>query len=75
MFARIQLSNLSPRTSDEKVRRLASDFGQVLDSRVDRDRATGSVVYGDLRDAAAAVAALNGRELDGNRVVVTGTAD
>ncbi|PPQ78884.1 hypothetical protein CVT26_011706 [Gymnopilus dilepis] len=69
-------SNLSWNTTDETLRQAFSDFGQVLDSIVMRDRDTGRsrgfgfVTYSSSQEADAAIGGLNEQELDGRRIKV-----
>ncbi|MBV2156489.1 RNA-binding protein [Kitasatospora sp. SUK 42] len=76
MAAKIKISNLSSSTTDDTLLQVAAQYGQVLDSIIMRDRDTGAskgfgyATYSSGQDAAAAVAALNGQELDGSRITV-----
>ncbi|KAH7006561.1 hypothetical protein EDB82DRAFT_409445, partial [Fusarium venenatum] len=70
------ISNLSWNTDDDSLRSAFSDYGQVLDSIVMRDRDTGRsrgfgfITFGSENDANAAIEALNERELDGRLIKV-----
>ncbi|KAG8914637.1 hypothetical protein FRC01_003985, partial [Tulasnella sp. 417] len=68
--------NLSWNTTDETLRTVFSDYGEVLDSIVCRDRITGRgcgfgfVTYATEGEANAAISGMDGEELDGRRVKV-----
>ncbi|KZS98397.1 RNA-binding domain-containing protein, partial [Sistotremastrum niveocremeum HHB9708] len=68
--------NLSWNTTDDTLRDAFSQFGQVLDSIVMRDRDTGRsrgfgfVTYGSSQEADAAIAGLHEQDLDGRRIKV-----
>ncbi|KAH7245107.1 hypothetical protein BKA59DRAFT_359408, partial [Fusarium tricinctum] len=68
--------NLSWNTSDETLREAFSQFGQVTDSIIMRDRETGRargfgfVTFSTEDEANAAVEGLNEQELDGRRIRV-----
>ncbi|TFK44563.1 hypothetical protein BDQ12DRAFT_565722, partial [Crucibulum laeve] len=68
--------NLSWNTTDDTLRQAFSDFGQVLDSIVMRDRDTGRsrgfgfVTFSSGQEADAAIGGLNEQELDGRRIKV-----
>jgi len=69
-------SNLSWNTTDETLRQAFSEFGQVVDSIVMRDRDTGRsrgfgfVTFSNGGEADAAISGLNEQELDGRRIKV-----
>ena len=78
MSAKLYVGNLSWNTTDDTLRQAFSEFGQVLDSIVMRDRETGRsrgfgfVTFGSDPEAQAAISAYedgNG-ELDGRRIRV-----
>ncbi|KAF9516640.1 hypothetical protein BS47DRAFT_1292110, partial [Hydnum rufescens UP504] len=70
------VGNLSWNTTDETLRDHFSQFGQILDSIVMRDRETGRsrgfgfVTYGTQQEADAAIAGMNEQDMDGRRVKV-----
>ncbi|KAI0036896.1 hypothetical protein K488DRAFT_40174, partial [Vararia minispora EC-137] len=70
------ISNLSWNTTDDTLRDAFSQFGNVLDSIVMRDRGTGRsrgfgfVTYGSEQEAQAAIGTMNEQELDGRRIKV-----
>ncbi|KAE8333731.1 hypothetical protein BDV39DRAFT_165154 [Aspergillus sergii] len=76
MSAKIYVGNLSWNTTDETLRAAFSEYGQVLDSIVMRDRDTGRsrgfgfVTFTSESEAEAAISALNDQELDGRRIKV-----
>ncbi|KAI0044970.1 hypothetical protein FA95DRAFT_1496188, partial [Auriscalpium vulgare] len=69
-------SNLSWNTNDDTLRDAFSQFGQVVDSIVMRDRGTGRsrgfgfVTYGTEMEAKGAINSMNETELDGRRIKV-----
>ncbi|KAF7336171.1 Kinase-like protein [Mycena venus] len=76
MPAKVYVGNLSWYTMDDTLREVFSDFGQVLDSIVMRDRDTGRsrgfgfVMYGSVQEAEAAVRGINKQDLDGRCIRV-----
>ncbi|KAL9540974.1 Cinnamyl-alcohol dehydrogenase Flavonol reductase/cinnamoyl-CoA reductase [Mucor bainieri] len=76
MSTKVYVGNLSWNTTDETLRQAFSDYGQVLDAIVMRDRDTGRsrgfgfVTYADPGSAEVAVNSLNEQELDGRRIKV-----
>ncbi|KZV82140.1 hypothetical protein EXIGLDRAFT_657508, partial [Exidia glandulosa HHB12029] len=76
MASKVYVGNLSWNTTDDTLRESFSQFGQILDSIVMRDRDTGRsrgfgfVTYGSPQEAEAAIASLNDQELDGRRIKV-----
>ncbi|KAA1475174.1 RNA-binding domain-containing protein, partial [Dentipellis sp. KUC8613] len=68
--------NLSWNTTDDTLRQAFSEFGQILDSIVMRDRETGRsrgfgfVTYSTSEEADTAINNLNEQELDGRRIRV-----
>ncbi|KAG9013525.1 hypothetical protein FRB94_002119 [Tulasnella sp. JGI-2019a] len=80
MSAKIYIGNLSWNTNDDLLREAFSQFGQVLDCIVMRDRETGRsrgfgfVTYGSEQEAQSAISSMNEQDLDGRRVKVAATA-
>ncbi|KAG5719459.1 hypothetical protein E4T56_gene20651 [Termitomyces sp. T112] len=76
MSAKVYVGNLSWNTTDDTLRQAFSEYGQVLDSIVMRDRDTGRsrgfgfVTFGTSQEADAAINGLNEQELDGRRIKV-----
>ena len=75
MTRTLYFGNLSYRTGNEELTALAAPYGTVHSARVAMDRETGrSRGFGfvEIDDAAAdaAIAALNGREIDGRALTV-----
>ncbi|ESK92957.1 glycine-rich rna binding protein [Moniliophthora roreri MCA 2997] len=74
--AKVYVGNLSWNTTDDTLRQAFSDYGQVIDSIVMRDRDTGRsrgfgfVTFSNDQEAQAAIAQLNEQELDGRRIKV-----
>ena len=70
------VGNLSWNTTDDTLRQTFSEFGEVTDSIIMRDRETGRargfgfVTFSTEEQANAAVDALNEQELDGRRIRV-----
>ncbi|KAF9117716.1 hypothetical protein BGW39_001861 [Mortierella sp. 14UC] len=77
MSAKLYVGNLSWNTTDDTLRQAFSEFGQVLDSIVMRDRDTGRsrgfgfVTFSSSSEADTAINGLNEQELDGRRIKVT----
>ncbi|KAF7315317.1 HMG box domain-containing protein [Mycena indigotica] len=75
-MSKVYVGNLSWNTTDESLRAAFSEFGQVLDCIVMRDRETGRsrgfgfVTYGSSQEADTAIGSLNEQELDGRRIRV-----
>jgi len=76
MSAKVYIGNLSWNTTDDSLRTAFSEFGQITDCIVMRDRETnrsrgfGFVTYNSQTEAEAAIASMNEQELDGRRVRV-----
>ncbi|KAJ1305799.1 hypothetical protein OPQ81_010529 [Rhizoctonia solani] len=74
--AKIYVGNLSWNTNDETLRNTFSQYGNVLDSIVMRDRETGRsrgfgfVTYATEHEATLAISTANGTELDGRQIKV-----
>ena len=78
MFTKLHVGNLSGETTEETLRTLfAGDGRRVEEIALVTDRATGRpkgfcfVQMGSPEDAVAAIAAVNGREVDGRRLAVS----
>ncbi|KAK0602547.1 hypothetical protein LWI29_034621 [Acer saccharum] len=67
----LHITGLSKRTTTEKLREKASEFGEVINARVVTDRVTGYsrcfgfVKYATLEDAAKGITGMDGQFLDG----------
>ncbi|KAL7756992.1 hypothetical protein ACKLNR_013985 [Fusarium oxysporum f. sp. zingiberi] len=76
MSSKLYVGNLAGSTTDESLRKIFGDYGQVLDSIVMRDRDSGNsrgfgyVTYSSAMEASAAISALNDQDLDGNQITV-----
>lgn len=72
----IYVGNLSRSTSEESLKKTFEQFGQVVSVKIIKDRLTGELRgFGFLEmpsteEAEQAISALNGRELDGRKLVV-----
>jgi cold-inducible RNA-binding protein len=75
-MSKLYVGNLSWNTTDDTLRTTFSEFGEVTDSIIMRDRETGRargfgfVTFASEEQANAAVDALNEQELDGRRIRV-----
>ncbi len=73
---KIYVGNLNYRTTDQALRDLFSQHGEVLDVFIGTDRETGRsrgfgfVTMGSKEAGAAAIAALNGKDCEGRPLVV-----
>lgn len=76
MTAKVYVGNLSWNTTDDTLRKAFSDYGQVVDSIVMRDRDTGRsrgfgfVTFSSETEATGAISALNEQEFEGRRIKV-----
>ncbi|CAG7556440.1 unnamed protein product [Fusarium equiseti] len=74
--SKLYVGNLGWNTTDETLRQAFSEYGQILDSIVMRDRDTGRsrgfgfVTFSNGTEANSAVNALNDQELEGRRIKV-----
>ena len=81
MGKKIYVGNLSYNTFDQGLGEAFSAFGQVVSARVITDRDTGrSKGFGFVEmssdsEAQAAIAAMNGRDLDGRQIKVNEAED
>ncbi len=72
----IYIGNLSPRTSEEELRGVFEEFGEVDSVKIIKDNFTGKskgfgfVEMPDQSQAQAALAGLNGKELGGSSLTV-----
>ncbi|THV06791.1 hypothetical protein K435DRAFT_743389 [Dendrothele bispora CBS 962.96] len=75
-MSKIYVGNLSWNTTDDTLRQAFSNYGNVIDSIVMRDRDTGRsrgfgfVTYGSENEAQSAISSMNEQELDGRRIKV-----
>ncbi|KAL4907872.1 hypothetical protein BDW74DRAFT_148172 [Aspergillus multicolor] len=75
-MSKVYVGNLSWGTNDDTLRTAFSEFGQVVDSIVMRDRDTGRsrgfgfVTFSNASEAEAAINGLHEQELDGRRLKV-----
>ncbi|KAL5524043.1 hypothetical protein ACEPAG_8216 [Sanghuangporus baumii] len=73
---KVYVGNLSWNTTDDTLRKAFSDYGQVVDSIVMRDRDTGRsrgfgfVTFSSESEATGAISALNEQEFEGRRIKV-----
>jgi len=76
MSTKVYVGNLSWNTTDDTLRHTFSNFGNVLDSIVMRDRETGRsrgfgfVTYGSEGEAQQAIAGMHEQDLDGRKIKV-----
>ncbi|KAH8119170.1 hypothetical protein DFH11DRAFT_427073 [Phellopilus nigrolimitatus] len=76
MAAKVYVGNLSWNTTDDTLRKAFSDYGQVLDAIVMRDRDTGRsrgfgfVTFSNEPEATNAINTLNEQEFEGRRIKV-----
>lgn len=76
MSTKVYVGNLSWNTTDDSLRSAFSNYGQILDSIVMRDRDTGRsrgfgfVTFSSSGEAQTAISSLNEQELDGRRIKV-----
>ncbi|QRV78621.1 RNA recognition motif protein [Ceratobasidium sp. AG-Ba] len=75
-MAKVYIGNLSWNTNDDKLHNAFSEYGQVIDSIVMKDRETGRsrgfgfVTFSTDEEAQAAIGGLNEQDLDGRRIRV-----
>ncbi|KAF8329692.1 uncharacterized protein EI90DRAFT_3014579 [Cantharellus anzutake] len=76
MSSKVYVGNISWNTTDETLRAIFAEYGNVLDALVMKDRDTGRsrgyafVTLSSDEEADAAINALNGQELDGRTIKV-----
>lgn len=76
MVSKIYVGNLNFRISEEALRDRFSEFGNITDLRMIRDRETGNfkgfafISFEDPESAQNAVAGMNGKDLEGRAVRV-----
>ena len=76
MAKKLYVGNLSYDTSDSDLQRLFEEFGTVESAQVISDRETGRskgfgfVEMGNDQEAQAAIAGMNGKEIDGRSLTV-----
>ncbi|RKK08702.1 hypothetical protein BFJ63_vAg10013 [Fusarium oxysporum f. sp. narcissi] len=70
------VNNLSRDTSDDTLEEVFSEFGEVLNAHVMRDRDTGRsrmfgiVTFSNAEEAELALSKMNNQELDGRRLMM-----
>lgn len=76
MANKLYVGNLAAHTTDEGLRNAFAEFGEVVDSTVERDAETGNsrgfgfVEMGSQDAATAAIDGLHGHDLDGRSLAV-----
>jgi cold-inducible RNA-binding protein len=74
--AKLFVGSLSYDTTEERLREIFAEFGNVVSATIIMDRATnrskgfGFVEFESAEDAQKAVAELNGKEVDGRKLTV-----
>ncbi|KAJ7124921.1 hypothetical protein C8R44DRAFT_126239 [Mycena epipterygia] len=75
-MSKVYVGNLSWNTNDDSLKNAFSEFGEVVDSIVMKDRETGRsrgfgfVTFNSSQEADAAINGLNDQDLDGRRLKV-----
>jgi RNA recognition motif-containing protein len=81
MAKKLYVGNLSYNTTEDGLRNLFSGFGSVASAKIIFDRETGNskgfgfIEMGSDEEASAAIAGVNGRELDGRQIRVNEALD
>ena len=81
MAKKLYVGNLSYNTTEDGLRNLFSGFGNVASAKIIFDRETGNskgfgfIEMGSDDEASAAIAGVNGRELDGRQIRVNEAMD
>lgn len=76
MAMKLYVGSLSYNVTDDKLRELFAEKGEVVSATVIKDRDTGQskgfgfVEMADVKAGQDAIAALNGKELDGRTIIV-----
>jgi RNA recognition motif-containing protein len=76
MLSKIYVGNLNFRITEDSLRNSFSNFGEITDLRMIRDRETGNfkgfafITYGTEEAAKDAIASMNGKDLDGRALRV-----
>jgi cold-inducible RNA-binding protein len=74
---KLHVGNLSKQVSDAQLAEMVQPFGTAESSEVVRDRASGAskgfafVVFAKAEEAQAAIAGLNGKDIDGQALIVS----
>lgn len=68
--AKLYVGNLNYRTTEDKLKELFSQFGEVTSVNILQGRGFGFVEMGTQENAQDAKAKLNGTEFDGRRIIV-----
>jgi cold-inducible RNA-binding protein len=81
MSKKLFVGSLSWETTDERLQAAFAPFGEVTEAKVITDRDTGRsrgfgfVTFADPQDAAKAISALDGKDLDGRTIKVNEAQD
>jgi RNA recognition motif-containing protein len=81
MSKKIFVGGLSWNTSDASLRQAFGEYGDIVEAQVVLDRETqrsrgfGFVTFGDAKAAQDAIAAMDGRDLDGRQIRVSEAED
>ena len=73
---KVYLGNLSPETTEQQLRDLVTPFGKtdsvalVMDKVTGKTRGFGFVEFGSAAEGSAAIAGLNGKQIDGKNLIV-----